>query len=231
MRNEVAAADLARIRIAVFEEHELYRSGLCLLLSRQPNLELVGLSATWAEAVTLAEREKPDIFLHAIGSGESSRIELLNQILAVSEKTRILALSGSDDPELNRKVIRCGAAGVLSKDKSPTMLIKAIECVNAGEAWLDRSTTASLLRELSARGKSATQTPDQIKIASLSERERDVIRLVGEGLKNKQIAGKLFISNVTVHHHLTSVYAKLEVSDRLELLIYAYRNGLAELPR
>jgi len=70
-----------------------------------------------------------------------------------------------------------------------------------------------------------------MKISSLSQREREVVQLVGKGLKNKQIAQMLFISDVTVHHHLTSIYSKLEVADRLELVIYAYRNGLAELPR
>lgn len=230
MPNEMIAVDTERVRVAVFEEHELYRAGLCLLLAERLNLELVGHASTWPEAVALVHREQPDIFLHTMGEGESARIELLPEILAASDRTRILALTASNDPELHRQVIRSGAAGVLSKDKPPTMLIKAIECVNAGEAWLDRSTTATLLRELS-RGKNTDQTPDQIKIASLSQRERDVIKLVGHGLKNQQIAERLFISTVTVHHHLTSIYSKLEVADRLELLIYAYRHGLAEIPR
>jgi DNA-binding NarL/FixJ family response regulator len=109
--------------------------------------------------------------------------------------------------------------------------MKAIERVHAGEAWLDRSLTASILRDLSPGTRSKKQDPDERKISSLTDREREVIRRVGEGLKTKQIAERLFISEITVHHHLTSVYSKLEVADRLELLIYAYRNGLADLPR
>jgi DNA-binding NarL/FixJ family response regulator len=126
--------------------------------------------------------------------------------------------------------MRLGASGVVYKNKSADMLIKAVECVHAGEAWLDRSTTASLLRELSPRNRAPKKNPEEIKISSLSQRERDVIKLVGKGFKNKQIAEALFISDITVHHHLTNIYSKLEVTDRLELLIYSYRYGLAELP-
>jgi DNA-binding NarL/FixJ family response regulator len=140
-------------------------------------------------------------------------------------------LTGSGDPELHRQAVHLGAIGVLSKDKPAEILIKAIERIHAGEAWLDRTMTATVLREMSPRNRNRNQDPEEIKIASLTDREREVIKLVGEGLKNKQIAERLFISDVTVHHHLTSVYSKLEVADRLELLIYAYRHGLAELPR
>ncbi len=98
-------------------------------------------------------------------------------------------------------------------------------------AWLDRIMTANILQELSPRNRLQKRSPDEIKMERLTNREREIIKLVGEGLKNKQIAERLFISEVTVHHHVTSIYSKLEVADRLELVIYAYRNGLAELPR
>jgi two-component system, NarL family, nitrate/nitrite response regulator NarL len=88
-----------------------------------------------------------------------------------------------------------------------------------------------LLRELANKTKAPRQSPEQMRIASLSEREKEVIKMVGKGLKNKQVAEALFISSITVHHHLTSIYSKLEVTDRLELLIFAYRHGLAEIPR
>jgi two-component system, NarL family, nitrate/nitrite response regulator NarL len=231
MHDMIGAAEPGRVRIAVFEEYELYRAGLCRLLSMYEGMEIVGQSSTWSEALSLVRREHPDVLLYAIGDGESASVEHLADIITVSENTKVLALSGSNDPEQHRQVIRSGAAGVLSKDKPAEMLVKAMERINAGESWLDRSTTASLLRELSSKKKPAMRTPDQIKIAALSERERDVITLVGKGMKNKQIAKQLFISDITVHHHLTSVYSKLDISDRMELLIFSYRNGLADLPR
>jgi two-component system, NarL family, nitrate/nitrite response regulator NarL len=229
MRNKASAAVAARIRIVVLEEHELFRAGICMLLSQQLGFEVVGEAGKWPDMLSIIKREQPDVMLLAIS--DSVAIDPLPEVKAASEDTRILVLSKSNDPKLHRQAVCLGAAGVISKDKAADVLIKAIERIHAGEAWLDRFTTASLLRELSPSNKSARQDPDERKISSLTEREREVIKLVGKGSKNKQIAEALFISDITVHHHLTSIYSKLEVADRLELLIYAYRNNLAELPR
>jgi two-component system, NarL family, nitrate/nitrite response regulator NarL len=229
MRSEVPDALTAKIRIVVIHEHELLRAGLCSLLSKQLNFEIIGSAATWPDAIPYIQKEQPDIVLLSIDP-KGAGIEFLPELLAISGSTKVLVLCDSADQELLRKSVRLGAAGVLLKHNSAAMLVKAIECVNAGEAWLDRTTTASLLRELSRKNNPAKQDPEQVKIASLTEREREVIKLVGKGLKNRQIAEKLFISDITVHHHLTSIYSKLEVADRLELLIYSYRHGLAEIP-
>jgi two-component system, NarL family, nitrate/nitrite response regulator NarL len=231
MRNRMPAAVAEPVRIVVIEEQELYRQSLCLLLSQQTDLKVVGDAASWSAALVLAQRERPDVFLLAVSPANSADIDLLPQLFAVSEETKVLVLSDAGDQALSPRAIRLGAAGVIFKNKPAEMLLKAIECVNAGEAWLDRTTTANLLRELSPRNKTVKKDPEEKKIESLSQREREVIKLVGQGLKNKQIAEKLFISDITVHHHLTSIYSKLDVVDRLELLIYAYRNSLAELPR
>jgi two-component system, NarL family, nitrate/nitrite response regulator NarL len=229
MRREVPDDLAERIRIVTIDEHELLRAGLCSLLSQEKGFEVVGSASSWPEAMMLIQREQPDVVLYSINA-DGTNIDFLPELLAVSENTRILALADTGDKELLRRAVRQGAAGVLSKNQPAATLIKAIERVRAGEAWLDRSTTASLLLELSPRNRAVKQDPEKMKIASLTEREREVIRLVGNGLKNRQIAEKLFISDITVHHHLTSIYSKLDVADRLELLIFAYRNGLAQLP-
>jgi DNA-binding NarL/FixJ family response regulator len=229
MRTEAPGALTAKIRIVAIHEHELFRAGLCSLLSQEQDFQIVGSAATGPGAIPLLKREQPDIVLYSIGT-QGTGIEFLPELLAISSSTKVLAISDSGDQELLRKAVRLGAAGVLSKNDPAATLVKAIERVSAGEAWLDRSTTASLLRELSRKNSGAKQDPEQMKIASLTEREREVIGLVGKGLKNRQIAEKLFISDITVHHHLTSIYSKLSVTDRLELLIFSYRNGLAEIP-
>jgi two-component system nitrate/nitrite response regulator NarL len=216
------------IRIVTIDAQEIIRTGLCLILSQHKGFQIVGSVSTWLEAMPLVQREQPDIVILSLGPKD--KLECLPELLAVSPTTKILALSDTADQELHRSAVRFGAAGILSKDKSTAMLVKAIERVNEGEVWLDRFSTASLVRELSRKGGVAKQDPEQAKITSLTEREREIIRLVGKGLKNRQIAEKLFISDVTVHHHLTSIYSKLEVADRMELLIYSYRNGLAEIP-
>jgi two-component system, NarL family, nitrate/nitrite response regulator NarL len=228
MRSKIPDTLSASIRIVAIDEQEMFRTGLCLLLSQQKGLDVVGSVSTWLEAMPIVQREQPDIVLLSIRAKDG--LEFLPELLAVSAPTKVLALSDSDDQELHRNAARFGASGVLQKAKSAAILVKAIQCVNAGETWLDRSTTASLLRELSRKSNAVKQDPDQVKIASLTEREREVIQLVGKGLKNRQIGEKLFISDITVHHHLTSIYSKLEVADRMELLIYSYRNGLSEIP-
>jgi DNA-binding NarL/FixJ family response regulator len=230
MKNKGLAAETARIRIVILEEFGLFRESLCLLLTQQAGFEVIGNAATWEKAFPIIQNGQPDIVLAAFGANDGNGIDRLQEIFAVSENSRVLVISKSEDPELNRQAVRLGAAGVLSSNMASGMLVKAIECVHAGEAWLDRFTTASLLRDLSPRNRKANQDPEERKQASLTDREREVIQLVGKGLKNKQVADALFISDITVHHHLTSIYAKLEVADRFELLIYAYRNGLAEIP-
>jgi DNA-binding NarL/FixJ family response regulator len=118
--------------------------------------------------------------------------------------------------------------GIVLKEHAADQLLKAIEKVNKGEVWIERSMMGSMIQELS---RPPLVDPELVKIESLTEREREVIALVGEGLKNKQVGERLFISETTVTHHLSSVFSKLDVSDRLELIIYAFRHGLAKMPK
>ena len=231
MGTKAIAEATEQIRIIVLEEYEIFRKGICLLLSQQKNFEIVGDAGTWDQAMTMILHEQPDIVLVGLKPEDNEKIDLLPEISVAAEKAKILVISKANDQEFHRKAVRLGASGVLSHDKSTGMLVKAVACVNEGEVWLDRFTTASLLRELSPGNRTAKQDPTERKIASLTYREREVIKQIGRGLKNKQIAKVLYISEITVHHHLTSIYSKLEVTDRFELLIFAYRNHLAELPR
>ena len=230
MKSELPQTDLALVRIVVIDEHELFRAGIRMLLEKQPGFAVVGEGANGTQALDIVKHEQPDIVLLDLDLHDGDGLELLPNIFAISEMTRVLALTSSRDPEVHRRAVQLGAIGVVSKNKPPDLLMKAIERVHAGEAWLDRSMTASVLRDMLPRNQTKKVNPEEAKIATLTERERGVIKLVGEGLKNKQIAERLFISDITVHHHLSSIYSKLSVSDRLELLIYAYRHGLATLP-
>jgi DNA-binding NarL/FixJ family response regulator len=120
--------------------------------------------------------------------------------------------------------------GLVLKEKAATVLLQAIEKVHAGEVWLEGAMIASVLREMTQTRETRQTNPEAARIALLTEREREIVALVGQGLRNKQVAERLFISEVTVRHHLTAIFAKLRVADRLELVIYAYRHGLACLP-
>jgi two-component system, NarL family, nitrate/nitrite response regulator NarL len=124
-----------------------------------------------------------------------------------------------------------GAHGIITKDTPAQMLVKAIDRVHAGEIWLNRRLTAALVAELRRPGAEPNGNGESTMIAMLSNRERDIVSLIGEGLKNKQIADRLCISETTVRHHITSILGKLQVSDRLALLIFAYRNNLVSIKR
>jgi DNA-binding NarL/FixJ family response regulator len=140
-------------------------------------------------------------------------------------------LTDSKDPEIHRQAMSKGAIGIISQEDPPDSLTNAIRRVHSGGVWLDRFVAAQMIGDLSSGKNGQNRGREEKNIASLTDREREIIRLAGEGLKNNQIAERLFISPITVHHHLTNIYSKLDVKDRLELIVYAYKNRLADVPR
>jgi DNA-binding NarL/FixJ family response regulator len=150
-------------------------------------------------------------------------------LLAAANRARVVVLTGVRDPEIHRRAVRLGAVGLVLKDHAAEVLLRAIPQVHAGEAWLEPAMVASVLGDMTRAQANRQDDAEEAKIASLTGREREVIGLLGEGLKNKHIAERLFISEATVRHHLTAIFAKLGVTDRLELVIYAYQHGLVKL--
>ena len=132
------------------------------------------------------------------------------------------------DAELRQRAVQLGAMGLLVKEQTAEVLIKAIEKVHAGEAWVDRTTMAGLISELSRPDKTNGHRSEVSKIDTLTKRERDIVRFVAQGLKNKQVAVRLCISAITVRHHLTAIFSKLEMNDRLELIVFAHRHNLCD---
>jgi two-component system nitrate/nitrite response regulator NarL len=218
------------IRVLIIDDHAVVRAGLRLLLENQPGLLVVGEAKHGAEAIAIAAQEHPDIMLLELDLNGESGLDLIPELLRAAERGRVLVLTGMRDPEVHQQAVRRGAMGVVLKDHAAEVVIKAIVKVHAGEVWIDRAMMASVLTHL-ARGRTPKE-PDPVvtKLAALTAREREVIRLIGAGLKNKQIAERLYISETTVRHHLTAIFDKLGVADRLELVIYAYRYGLAMPP-
>ena len=217
------------IRLLLLGPNAIGRAGLRLLVENGPNITVIGETASPSEAVRLASHEQPDIILVDLDDHDA-HLEFLPSLFEASTASRVVVLLEGPDHELSHSAVRLGATGVVFKDKAPDVLITAIQKVNAGEAWLDRSTIARLLTEMSRGNSKKTCSPDEEGIAELTKREREVITLVAVGLRNQQIAERLFISEVTVRHHLTHVFSKLGLTDRFELMIYAYRHGLADLP-
>lgn len=213
----------------IVDDHLVVRAGLHMLIEDHPGMTVVAMASNRTEALDLSASAAPNLILLDLDLGGENALAFLAQLRETTPNARILVLTGLRDTDAHRQAVQLGAMGVVLKEHAPDVLIKAIEKVHAGEIWLDRPTMGRMLREMSARDEKETD-PEVAKIKSLTQREREVVALIAEGLKNKQIAQRLFISETTVTHHLSSVYSKLGVSDRLELVIYAFANKLAGKP-
>ena len=217
------------VRILIADDHAMVRAGLRMLIEQQPNLHVVGEAGDVSDVVGLAESEQPDVVLLDLDMAGRNGLEVLPDLHSVARQARVLVLTGLRDPDAHLDAVRRGAFGVLLKDHAASVLIKAIEKVRAGEAWIDRTAMGYILGDLQGK-KEPVVSPEDAKIATLTQREREVLELMSQGLKNHEIAERLFVSDHTVRHHVGALYAKLEVSDRLELILYAYRHHLAKPP-
>ncbi len=228
MATELSSREIApRIRILIVDEQEVMCEGLRMLLERNPCMLVVGQAGSCDEALAATVREKPDIVLLELEVGGSSTLRFIRELIERGGGARVIVLTGVRDREAHRQAVRLGAMGLVLKTSGCGVLIKAIERVHAGEAWLDHRMTAAMIAEIS---RPRRVHDEAVKIASLTEREREIITAVGQGLKSRQIAERLFISETTVRNHLTSILGKLGLSDRFELAIYSYRYGLAIPP-
>jgi DNA-binding NarL/FixJ family response regulator len=219
--------DTKPIRVLLIDDHVVMRAGLHMVIESQPGLKVVGEATIGVAGIESAAQEQPDIILLDLDPGDESHLDILPDLRAAARAARVVVLTGIRDPAEHRRAVRLGASGMVFKEQAVDILVTAIERVYAGETWLNPALVADLLAERSrARGQDADS--DATRIAGLTEREHEIIRLVGEGLKNRQIGERLSISETTVVHHLTSIFARLGVANRLELVTYAYHHGLAK---
>jgi len=199
-----------------------------MLIEQNPAMKVIGVAGNRSEALAVAASEQPNMIILDILLGDEDGLTFLPELREAATNARVLVLTGLRSSESQRRAILAGAMGVVLKEHAAEVLIKAINKVHQGEVWLDRSMMGGVLDEMT---QAPEIDPEKAKIASLTDREREVMALIAEGLKNKQIGQRLFISETTVTHHLSSIFSKLDVSDRLELIVYAFRHGLAQLPR
>lgn len=218
------------IRILLIDRHTLVRAGLRLLIESQPGFEVVGEANNPAEGLAIIAQAHPDVvLLEPDVDGDHLEMGALAQLASAGD-VRLIIVTAIGDPRMHYQAIQMGAMGVVKKEDPPAILMKAIQKVESGEAWVDRSTMAGFIQKVSRAHTGHAADQEAVRIELLTKREREVVELIGQGLKNRQIAQRLSISEVTVRHHLTSVFSKLEVTDRLELMIYAFRNKLATPP-
>ena len=210
--------------IVIISDDVLGREGLRLMIEMRTNFSVIGEERICAEAVKLISRKQPDIVLLDANLNDENSAALLDALTAAFSGLRVLVLTSNCDTELHQQAIRSGAAGLFVKDKRCDILIKAIEKVIKGEIWIDKSLVRPRLAEL--RRSNLDYENERSKIASLTCRELEIITLICEGLRNQEIADRLFINKKTVSNQLTVIYSKLMVAHRLELSIYAQKHIL-----
>ena len=216
-----------RIRVLIVEDDAIAQLGLRMLIGNNPKMAVVGETGNRSDALAIAARGQPDIILLDLDMGD---FNFMRQMLDTVKGARILVLTSFRQADNHKRAVRLGAMGLILKENAEEVLVKAIEKVYAGEVWLDRSLTASVLADFSRLTPPQERDPEAAKIARLTQREHDIIPLVCNGLHNNQIGDRLLISEATVRNHLTSILSKLGLSDRFELAIYSFRHGLAEPP-
>jgi two-component system, NarL family, nitrate/nitrite response regulator NarL len=187
-----------------------------ILLESQDGLTVVGEASNAAEAMDTLISERPDIIL--LDLDVANDLDWLPELYRITPPARVIVLTGRRDSDTHRHAVRLGAMGLVRKEQASEVLLQAITKVHAGEVWLKRTLVADVLEEMTRKGGVQPADPEAVKIDTLTPREREVITLVGRGLKNRQNAGHLCIAEATVRHHLTSIFAKLNVADRLELV-------------
>jgi DNA-binding NarL/FixJ family response regulator len=213
------------IRVLLADDQALVRAGFRVLLGAQEDVEVVGEAADGAEAVALAASERPDVILMDIRMPGVDGLEATRRISADPDlaDVHILILTTFEEDEYVFEAIRYGASGFLVKDTEPVELLAAVRVVARGDALLSPGVTRRLISEFAAKAK---KVPAATTLDVLTEREREVVSLVGEGLTNDEIAARLVVSPATAKTHVSRAMIKLNARDRAQVVVLAYESGL-----
>jgi two-component system nitrate/nitrite response regulator NarL len=212
------------IRIMVADDHAIFRDGLRKLLDGSNDVTIVGEASNGNECIKMLGKLKPDILLLDLRMPEKDGLGVLEEVNFDTLPTRVIVLTAAEDDRDVVRAMRLGARGVVLKQSASDLLLKSIRKVYDGEIWLDNRMTAEVIDAFkkSAEGGQRREKP------LLSDREKEIVQLVAQGFRNREIGEKLFISEQTVKNHLHNIFDKLGVSDRLELALYAIHHRLID---
>lgn len=216
------------IRILIADDHPIVRDGLRKLLSLEEDFEIVGEAADGRQVLERVQELEPDVLLLDLRMPNLDGLAALQALQQAERRTKVIILTASDDKNEFVQAMKLGCSGIVLKQTAPELIVKSIRKVNAGEIWLDSHTTAAVMRQFAAPTEmmATPSTTKNRERSPLSQREREIVALVAQGYKNKEMAEKMFISEQTVKNHLHNIFDKLGVSDRLELALYAIHKGL-----
>ena len=215
-----------KVKVALVDDHTLFREGIKRILSLEPDIEIVGEAVDGEEVLLLLNHCRPDVLLLDIKMEKINGLQILPQIVGQYPQLKVIVLTAQISQAESVRAVKDGARGIILKHAASEFLIKGIRKVFDGELWADTSTMTRVVESLSSKYRGERDSEKDRK--ELSQREKEVVGLVASGCRNKEIANKLFISEQTVKTHLSNIFQKLEINDRLELALYAMRNGLAD---
>lgn len=217
------------IRIVLADDHPIVRDGLRKLLMLEEDIEVVGEASDGREVVQVVHDTRPDILILDLRMPYMDGLATLQALHSAEKKVKVIILTASEDKNEFVQAMKLGCSGIVLKQTAPDLIVKSIRKVYGGEIWLDSHTTAAVMRQFAAPGDPTIPgAPPQKgrERSPLSQREREIVSLVAQGYKNREMAEKMFISEQTVKNHLHNIFDKLGVSDRLELALYAIHKGL-----
>ncbi|MEW2004529.1 response regulator transcription factor [Microbacterium sp. NPDC079208] len=210
------------IRVVLVDDQALFRAGIRMLVASQPDLEVVGEAGNGQEALAVVAATRPDVVLMDIRMPVMDGLTATAEILSRPEPPRIVMLTTFDLDEAAARAIRQGASGFLLKDADPEFLLAAIRTVHAGSSVIAASATRELFEHFAEAPK-----PVPPQYAELTEREREIFALAARGLSNAEIAAREFLSEATVKTHISRILTKLALRDRVQLVVFAFKHGLA----
>jgi two-component system, NarL family, nitrate/nitrite response regulator NarL len=211
-----------RPTLLLIDNQDLVRLGIRCLLEAHDFPVLA--AAPHADAVKLAGELQPAVIILDPDTGSDVALEIIGDVLEVSGRSRVLVLTAQRDPTLCARSMMLGAVGMMYKHEPAEVLFKAIRRLQAGEVWLDRGRTAGVLMQMVRRRRDIDSS--EAKIETLTKREREIVAVICEGLRNREIADRLCISEATARNHLTSILDKLGLASRFDLVVFAFRHGL-----
>lgn len=216
------------VSVLIVDDQAMVRAGFAAILDAQPDLTVVGQAADGAEGVALSQRLRPDVVLMDVRMPELNGLEATRLLMSppprVDHVPRVVILTTFDLDEYVHDALAAGASGFLLKDAAPAELINAVRVVAAGDALLAPSVTKRLLQRFAEQRPANDE--HALRLADLTEREREILVLIGQGLANPEIASELFIAEQTVKSHITRIFTKLHLRDRVQAVILAYDAGL-----